>query len=218
MSIISGFGENVQLNRGFLNASWPLSFSFTRFVNQFLVTDFKKSFIFKELRTHWSCLVEHISAQFYRKRGLVTWFVSMDTNCHYYFYSPLMKDHPPVDKVNSGCTAAVFLSPKYLRASWSWKPRAVAWKAVVPVTREDLLRHLDCDVTLLASPVQIQQVGPEARGRLRGRVWRHEESHLTRVDEHYVCKWRSVLRLKLQCLWLGHIQQCVFINKVETLS
>lgn len=36
----------------------------------------------------------------------------------------------------------------------------------VPVAREDLLGHLDGDVTLLPPLVEIQQVGSEARGRL----------------------------------------------------
>lgn len=43
-------------------------------------------------------------------------------------------------------------------------------QTVLPVAGEDLLRHLDGDVTLLSSLVQIQQVSSEARGWLGNSV------------------------------------------------
>lgn len=63
----------------------------------------------------------------------------------------------------------------------------------LPVAGEDLLRHLDGDVTLLPPLVEIQQVGSEARGRLgnsacgEDEIMRTDRMRVTQTGRVRVC-------------------------------
>lgn len=65
--------------------------------------------------------------------------------------------------------------------------------APLPVAREDLLRHLDGDVTLLPPLVEIQQVGSQARGRLgngacgEDEIMRTDRMRVTQMGRVWVC-------------------------------